>query len=103
VLLGLTATPERSDELDVLKYFGGHLSAQIRLPDAINRKLVSPFQYFAVSDVVDLSGLQWQCGGYRLDELDRVYTGNDVRATMGSTKSRQFCSIHSRPGYWVSA
>jgi len=40
VLLGLTATPERSDGLDVLSYFGGHMSAQIRLPDAINRKLL---------------------------------------------------------------
>ena len=47
------------------KHFGGHLSAQIRLPDAINRKLLSPFQYFAVTDSEDLSGLKWQRGGYR--------------------------------------
>jgi len=57
VLLGLTATPGWSDGLDVLRCFGGHLSAQIRLPDAINRKLVSPFQYFAVTDSANLSGL----------------------------------------------
>ncbi len=75
VLLGLTATPERSDELDVLKYFDGHMSAQIRLPDAINRKLLSPFQYFAVTDSEDLSGLKWQRGGYPIEELDRIYTG----------------------------
>lgn len=80
VLLGLTATPERTDGLDVLRHFGGHLSAQIRLPDAINRKLLSPFQYFAVTDVVNLKDLQWQRGGYRLDQLDQVYTGNDLRA-----------------------
>jgi superfamily II DNA or RNA helicase/HKD family nuclease len=82
VLLGLTATPERSDGLDVLGHFGGHLSAQIRLPDAINRKLLSPFQYFGVTDPVDLSGLQWQRGGYRTDELDRVFTTNDARAAL---------------------
>jgi superfamily II DNA or RNA helicase/HKD family nuclease len=82
VLLGLTATPERSDDLDVLGHFGGHLSAQIRLPDAINRKLLSPFQYFGVTDAVDLRGLQWQRGGYRTDELDRVFTGNDARAAL---------------------
>jgi HKD family nuclease len=40
VLLGLTATPERSDGLDVLHHFGGHMCAQIRLPDAINCKLL---------------------------------------------------------------
>ena len=55
VLLGLTATPERADGLDSSRHFGGHLSAQIRLPDAINRKLLSPFQYFAVTDSEDLA------------------------------------------------
>lgn len=88
VLLGLTATPERSDGLDVLGHFGGHLSAQIRLPDAINRKLLSPFQYFGVTDPVDLRGLQWQRGGYRTDELDRVLTGNDARAALVIQKVR---------------
>jgi superfamily II DNA or RNA helicase len=88
VLLGLTATPERSDGLDVLTFFGGHMSAQIRLPDAINRKLLSPFQYFAVTDTVDLSGLKWQRGGYRLDELNLVFTGNDLRAALVIEKVR---------------
>ncbi len=82
VLLGLTATPERADGLDIFKHFGGHMSAQIRLPDAINRKLLSPFQYFAVTDIVDLSGLKWQRGGYRLDELNQIFTGNDLRAAL---------------------
>jgi len=88
VLLGLTATPERADTLDVLHHFGGHLSAQIRLPDAINRKLLSPFQYFGVTDVVNLQGLHWQRGGYRIDELDQVYTGNDARAALIVDKVR---------------
>ncbi len=79
VLLGLTATPERADGLDILRHFGGHMSAQIRLPDAINRKLLSPFQYFAVTDSVDLDGLKWQRGGYRIDELNQIFTGNDLR------------------------
>jgi superfamily II DNA or RNA helicase len=88
VLLGLTATPERSDGLDILTFFGGHMSAQIRLPDAINRKLLSPFQYFAVTDIVDLSGLKWQRGGYRLDELNLIFTGNDLRAALVIEKVR---------------
>lgn len=82
VLLGLTATPERSDQLDVLKWFGGRTSAEIRLPDAINRRLLCPFQYFGVADSVDLDSLTWQRGGYRLEDLERVYTGNDVRARL---------------------
>jgi len=89
VLLGLTATPERADGIDVLKHFDGHISAEIRLPDAINRKLLSPFQYFGVSDAVDLSGLRWQRGGYRIEDLDRVYTGNDARAHLVIEKVRE--------------
>lgn len=80
ILLGLTATPERSDQLDVLQWFGGRTTAEIRLPDAINRRLLCPFQYFGVSDSVDLDGLTWQRGGYRTEDLENLYTGNDVRA-----------------------
>ncbi|MFN9372290.1 MAG: DUF3427 domain-containing protein [Planctomycetaceae bacterium] len=79
VMLGLTATPERTDGLDVTQFFGGRFSAEIRLPDAINRQLLCPFQYFGVSDSVDLSGLHWERGGYRIEDLDQVYTGNDLR------------------------
>jgi HKD family nuclease len=72
ILLGLTATPERSDQLDVLQWFDGRSSAEIRLPDAINRRLLCPFQYFGVADSVDLDGLQWQRGGYRIEDLEKV-------------------------------
>lgn len=82
ILLGLTATPERSDQLDVLSWFGGRASAEIRLPDAISRRLLCPFQYFGVADSVDLDGLAWQRGGYRVDDLNRLYTGNDIRAKL---------------------
>jgi len=89
VLLGLTATPERLDGRNVLEWFGGEMSAEIRLPDAISRRLLSPFQYFGVADCVDLDGLKWQRGGYRVDDLNRVYTGNDVRARLVVDKVRE--------------
>ena len=86
ILLGLTATPERSDQLDVLQWFGDRTSAEIRLPDAINRRLLCPFQYFGVSDSVDLDGLTWQRGGYRVEDLNNLYTGNDIRAQLVLSK-----------------
>ncbi len=82
ILLGLTATPERADGMDILHHFGGRICAEIRLPDAINRKLLSPFQYFGISDSVDLSALKWQRGGYIPAELEERYTGNDSRADL---------------------
>jgi superfamily II DNA or RNA helicase/HKD family nuclease len=89
ILLGLTATPERSDQLDVLQWFGGRTSAEIRLPDAINRRLLCPFQYFGISDTVDLDSLSWQRGGYRIEDLDHLYTGNDRRAQLVLDKARE--------------
>jgi len=76
VLLGLTATPERADGEDILKYFDHRICAEIRLPDAINRKLLSPFQYFCITDCVDYSKLTWQRGRYVQKEMDNLITGN---------------------------
>lgn len=80
VLLGLTATPERMDGQDVTKYFDGKIASEMRLTEAINRKLLSPFQYFCVSDTVDLSTLQWSRKGYNASELENVYTHNTRRS-----------------------
>ncbi|WP_404989127.1 DEAD/DEAH box helicase [Clostridium culturomicium] len=79
ILLGLTATPERSDGNDLFKYFEDRISAEIRLPEAIDRKLLSPFQYFVVTDSVDLSRLKWRRKGYDLTELSNIYTGDHMR------------------------
>ena len=82
ILLGLTATPERMDGKSIIEYFDNRIAAEIRLPEAIDRKLLSPFQYFGVTDSVDLTDLHWTRGGYEKSELSKVYTGNDVRAKM---------------------
>ncbi|MEK4802018.1 DUF3427 domain-containing protein [Oceanobacillus sp. FSL K6-0118] len=80
ILLGLTATPERMDGKDITKYFDGQIASEMRLTEAIDRKLLSPFQYFCVSDTVDLSTLKWTRKGYDLRELENVYTNNKIRS-----------------------
>ena len=80
-LLGLTATPERMDGSPILPDFGGSITAEIRLPEALADKLLCPFHYFGVADNVDLSGDQfWKNGRYAIDELENVLTGDDIRA-----------------------
>ena len=74
ILLGLTATPERMDGKSILPYFGNRIAAEIRLPEAIDRKLLCPFQYFGVTDTVDLNQLKWSAGGYDRGELSQLYT-----------------------------
>ena len=73
VLLGLTATPERMDGADITKYFDKRMAYEMRLPEAIDNKLLCPFQYFGVSDFVDLSNFKWTRGGYEVSELENVY------------------------------
>lgn len=73
VLLGLTATPERMDGADITKYFDKRMAYEMRLPEAIDNKLLCPFQYFGVSDFVDLSKLKWTRGGYETSELENVF------------------------------
>lgn len=74
ILLGLTATPERMDGKSILPYFNYRIAAEIRLPEAIDRKLLCPFQYFGVTDTVDLNTLKWSAGGYDKGELSALYT-----------------------------
>ena len=76
ILLGLTATPERMDGRSILDYFGGRCAAEIRLPEAIERKLLCPFQYFGVADTVDLDDLRWTRGGYDKSQLTNLYSLN---------------------------
>ncbi len=79
VLLGLTATPERMDGEDILTDFCNKIAAEIRLPEALNRKLLCPFQYFGISDSIDLSNAKWEKGRYVASELTNLYTANDRR------------------------
>lgn len=80
ILLGLTATPERMDGKSILPYFNNRIAAEIRLPEAIDRKLLCPFQYFGVTDTVDLDHLKWAAGGYDKGELSRIYTLSGMMA-----------------------
>ena len=82
ILLGLTATPERMDGKNILPYFDDRIAAEIRLPEAIDRKLLCPFHYFGVSDDVDLHDIKWSRGGYDRTALSKVYTGNDIRVML---------------------
>lgn len=81
-LLGLTATPERTDVKDILHHFGGRITEEIRLPDAITRELLCPFQYFGIADLLDLSRVAWRRGAYDTTELERLMLDNQARTNL---------------------
>lgn len=51
-LLGMTATPERSDDFDIYDLFNHNIAYEIRLHDALRENLLCPFHYFGISDIV---------------------------------------------------
>ncbi len=78
-LLGMTATPERTDLRDVTVYFDGHIAFELRLWDALDQQLLAPFTYFGVADGTDFSAVEWGPNGYEIETLDNLVTGNEIR------------------------
>ena len=83
ILLGLTATPERADGESIAPYFhmrpDGSPAVELRLWEALDQELLSPFEYYGVTDETDFSEVRWNQAGEALD-LDRIVTGNHIRA-----------------------
>ena len=89
LLLGLTATPERSDGRSLLPDFDGHIAAELRLWSALERQLLAPFEYYGLHDGTDLRQARWQRGAYAAEDLERLYTGNDRRAELAADQLRR--------------
>lgn len=50
-LLGLTATPERTDGFDIFALFHNNIPYEIRLQKALEENLLCPFHYYGISDL----------------------------------------------------
>ncbi|MET9908785.1 DUF3427 domain-containing protein [Streptomyces sp. NPDC006476] len=80
-LLGLTATPERADGLNVQdEFFEGRIAAEMRLWEALDNDLLCPFHYFGVPDGTDLTRLNWRSGTYDQSQLGEFFTADHARA-----------------------
>lgn len=84
ILLGLTATPERSDGRSLLPDFCGRIAAELRLWHALDRQLLVPFEYYGIADAAgtELDSVRWSRAGYQRDDLSRLYTGNEARVDL---------------------
>lgn len=56
-LLGLTATPERTDDFNVFKLFDHNVPYEIRLQEALQADMLAPFDYYGVTEYIDDSGV----------------------------------------------
>ena len=80
ILLGLTATPERADTKDVLRWFDNRIASEMRLWDALDQGLLCPFHYLGVGDGTDLRGVAFERGRYVTGDLENALTGDHIRA-----------------------
>lgn len=71
-LLGLTATPERTDHKDVYALCDGNLVYQVTLPEAIRQGWLSPFHYYGAYDPIDYSRIRWRENHYDDVELSHA-------------------------------
>ena len=85
VLLGLTATPERSDGRPLAPYFDarpdGSPAVEMRLWHALDLQLLAPFEYYACDDDTDFSSVPWDQPGEKA-ALDSLLKNNDARARL---------------------
>lgn len=98
-LLGLTATPERSDGRPITPYFDprpdGSPAVELRLWHALDLQLLAPFEYYACDDATDFSDVPWDKPGER-EAIDNLVTGNDVRARLVVNEWRRLASDAAR-------
>ncbi len=78
-IVGLTATPERSDGVTIANLFGGEYTTELRLWEAVDDQLLAPFEYVGVDDGTDLRHLAWHSGDYAIGALADLYTGDHER------------------------
>lgn len=95
VLLGLTATPERSDGQPIAPYFdarpNGSPAVELRLWHALDLQLLAPFEYYACDDATDFSEVPWDRPGER-EAVANLVTGNHVRAKLVINEWRRLAS-----------
>ncbi len=65
-LLGLTATPERTDGGNLMGLCGENLVYECGVMRGIEAQLLAPYRYFGVPDAVDYQNIPWR--GRRFDE-----------------------------------
>lgn len=97
-LLGLTATPDRSDGGDLLALCEENVVYECDLWSGIDRGILSPFKYFGVPDPVEYAQIPWRSGKFDEEALTaavatqaRAENALEQLALRGGKKTIGFC------------
>ena len=101
LLLGMTASPERTDGFDIYKLFDNNIAHEIRLQDALQEDLLCPFHYFGISDlevegqvIGDNTEFRYLASDARVDHiLEQAnyygYAGNRVKGLIFCSRNEE--------------
>ena len=79
-LLGLTATPNRTDGSDILKLCDNNLVYEQNLFDGVTSQILSPFSYYGIyDDTIDYDHIPWRSGRFDPEKLSNKLA-TDMRA-----------------------
>ena len=70
-MLGMTATPDRTDRKDIFELFDYNKVFEVTLQEAIEEGYLVPYTYFGLVDNVDYSRIRFQNNHYRVDDLEK--------------------------------
>lgn len=93
-LLGLTATPFRMDNRDLLALCDSNVAYQINLLDAISVGWLCPFHYRGIYDATDYSKVLFRNGRYSLTSLTKILN-NSTRNALVLNEFRKSGSSHA--------
>ena len=103
-LLGMTATPERTDGLDVFQLFDYNIAYEIRLHDALAQEMLVPFHYYGITDI-EIEG-QLLDENASLNDLNRIERVNHIIENLnkfgtddGITRGLIFCSKNEESAF----
>ena len=96
-LLGMTATPERTDDLEIFKLFDYNIAFEIRLHRALEENLLSPFHYYGVTDIIVDGKILEENADFNLlaskERIDRILEKADIYGCdNGKVRGLIFCS-----------
>ena len=105
-MLGLTATPDRTDGADLLALCGENLVYRCDLIDGVTRGLLSPFRYFGIPDYVNYENIPWRSGRFNPEALENAVT-TEKRASnsydhwqqYGGSRTLGFCVSQRHADY----
>lgn len=105
--LGMSASPERTDDFDVYAAFDHNIAYEIRLQQALEENLLCPFHYFGITDFltdgneIDFTDFNYLTSSQRVDYIIEQtnyygYSGERVKGLMFCSSKKEAAALSER-------